>query len=1227
MRPALNNFPSLHRPQGASAITESRPWRGAIALLCAMAVFIPALRALDPEKSVFQFNCENWTRQTGLPAEKISSIAQTKDGFLWLGTQNGLVRFDGLEFKTVPIDLPQAQGQEVRKLCQASDGGLWFGIQDGGFGHYDGRRFSPLGDARWAASGMNASALMEARDGTVWTGAQLGLGHWMNGKPGESTFDETTTGTVLSFAQDASGRILMGTTEHGLFYWADGKFVQFPDDYLKKRNVFALAIDAGGALWVGTELGLRCYDAQGRPREIPPLTPQVEALLVDRHGILWVGTSGIGLARFANGAFSYLRKADGLGSDYVTSLFEDAEGSLWVGTQNGLSQLTDLKFPIYSGKEGLPDCSTHAVAASRKGGLWIASNQGVSYFDGRTALNYTDGLALNNHYIKHVLEAANGDIYMVDGDKNIVAFSGGAIAKVYQSQVWPDALAEDAESILVGVGPELCRIRDGQLQPYPFENGQHPEFYWINNILVSRNGAIWLACNNGIFRVQGGSCEQWSTANGLPSNRIHAIVEDADASIWAGTIAGIVRIKEHRLANIRLAQGLPDDRIYALVPDDRGSFWISSGRGIFRVARQNLNDCADGRAAEVKCEAFDGLESVKFTDRTDQGYSGCRTLDGRIWFPNPHGVVMIDPGRYFVNRISPPVHVSQVRIDGAVIEDGKPTIRPARNGRVEFFFTALSYISPKKVRVQYQLEGFDPAWVDAGAQRSVVYNNLKPGHYRFRVKACNADGVWNTAGDGVDLELPPRYYQTAWFYSLCSVAGLLVLFGLYRWKVRQLRAHHQRLQGQNVVLEAKVAQRTDELAHSLSLLKATLDSTADGILAMQFSGQVVSFNRQFAEMWKLPPELAANASAIGLRTFTRALVKDPEHFDAGIKRFIGEPKEEAFGVIELKDGRIFEYYCKPQRVAGKNIGVVVNFRDITSHRQAEEERENMNRQLIEASRQAGMAEVATGVLHNVGNVLNSINVSTTLVADHVHRTRAVNVAKIAALFDEHKADLAGFLTRDSRGQMIPSYLSALAETLATEQKALNTELGHLQRNVEHIKEIVAMQQSYARTSGATETVSVPDVIENALLINAGSLARHDVEMIRDYQARLVVDTDKHKVMQILINLVSNAKYACDESSRTDKQITVRTTSDDRGVKIAVSDNGIGIPAENLPRIFTHGFTTRQQGHGFGLHSSALAARELGGSLTVQSDGPGHGATFVLELPYKPDTPANENSVR
>jgi signal transduction histidine kinase len=278
----------------------------------------------------------------------------------------------------------------------------------------------------------------------------------------------------------------------------------------------------------------------------------------------------------------------------------------------------------------------------------------------------------------------------------------------------------------------------------------------------------------------------------------------------------------------------------------------------------------------------------------------------------------------------------------------------------------------------------------------------------------------------------------------------------------------------------------------------------------------------------------------------------------------------------------------------------------------------VHNQLIATSRQAGMAEVATSVLHNVGNVLNSVNVSATLVAEHMRHTKAGNVAKLAVLFDQNKANLADFLTNDERGRTIPAYLGTLAEMLATEKKNVIVELDHLRKNVEHIKDIVAMQQSYARTSGVIETISVPDMVEDAIRMNAGSLARHDVDTLRDYQARPVVTTDKHKVMQILINLVRNAKYACDESGRIDKLITVRINADDHGVKIAVIDNGVGIPAENLTRIFNHGFTTRKHGHGFGLHSGALAAKELGGSLSVQSDGPGLGATFILELPYKPD---------
>jgi signal transduction histidine kinase len=273
---------------------------------------------------------------------------------------------------------------------------------------------------------------------------------------------------------------------------------------------------------------------------------------------------------------------------------------------------------------------------------------------------------------------------------------------------------------------------------------------------------------------------------------------------------------------------------------------------------------------------------------------------------------------------------------------------------------------------------------------------------------------------------------------------------------------------------------------------------------------------------------------------------------------------------------------------------------------------------MDSSRQAGMAEVATSVLHNVGNVLNSVNVSTTLVSDQVRRTKALNIVKLAALFEQHKDNLADFITHDPRGQMIPAYLHTLADSVSGEQQALNAELENLRKNVEHIKDIVAMQQSYARTSGVMEAISVPDMVEDALRINSGSLARHDVDTVRDYQARPIVVTDKHKVMQILINLVRNAKYACDESGRNDKSVTVKITRDEHTVRIAVVDNGVGIQPENLTRIFAHGFTTRKEGHGFGLHSGALAARELGGELSVHSDGPGRGATFTLSLPTKPD---------
>ena len=586
----------------------------------------------------------------------------------------------------------------------------------------------------------------------------------------------------------------------------------------------------------------------------------------------------------------------------------------------------------------------------------------------------------------------------------------------------------------------------------------------------------------------------------------------------------------------------------------------------------------------------------------------------------------------------------------------------------------------------------------------------------------------------------------------------------------QIQTRDAELEGSRLELEHRVEARTKELAKSLSLLNATLESNTDGIVAVDLAGKVVTCNAKFKAIWRFPSDLLERGDAEALRAYSAEQTLHPDRFVRRTKELQATPEAEAVDTVELKDGRTFERYVFPQKIEGKCVGTVINWRDITERKQAEaaiayerdqlralldsspdliyfkdrdsrfvliskskaqlmltnvpglrerlfgpgadpsapvdpalfvglsdaetytdehtqraladereimrtgrplvdksekqifldgteswfltnkmpwrakdgsiigtfgisknitelkqaEERlETLHQQLIDASRKAGMAEIATGVLHNVGNVLNSVNVSATQVADHVRRSKSANIAKICELLDQHRADLGAFLTTDPKGKIIPAYLGTLAASLAGEQAAVLEELEQLRKNIEHIKDIVAMQQNYARNSSFKETVSVPELIEDSLRMNAGSMARHDVNLVRDYQARPVVTLDKHKVIQILVNFLRNAKHACDDSGRSDKQITVRVTADDHYAWISVSDNGVGIPPENLMRIFNHGFTTRKTGHGFGLHSGALAAKELGGEITVHSDGPGTGATFTLRLPINPETTSHE----
>jgi PAS domain S-box-containing protein len=371
-----------------------------------------------------------------------------------------------------------------------------------------------------------------------------------------------------------------------------------------------------------------------------------------------------------------------------------------------------------------------------------------------------------------------------------------------------------------------------------------------------------------------------------------------------------------------------------------------------------------------------------------------------------------------------------------------------------------------------------------------------------------------------------------------------------------------------------------------------------------------------------PEELALDASRI-----FEAIA--PEDVD-GLRKAIAEsartrmPWRAEFRVRHPVHGQIWvEGHSMPEPDVDGGMMWHGFLSNITERKQIEGKMAELNKELIATSRQAGMAEVATGVLHNVGNVLNSVNISATLVSDGIRKSKASNLGRVVALLEEQGDGIGKFFTEDARAKQLPNYLRQLSDQLAKEQEKATAELDLLRKNLEHIKDIVAMQQSYAKVSGVTETLHITELVEDALRINSSALNRHEIEVVRDYAEVPPVTLEKHKVLQVLVNLIRNAKYACDDSGKNDKKLTVRVGHGQCGVQIAVIDNGVGIPPENLTRIFNHGFTTRKQGHGFGLHSGALVVKEMGGALTVKSEGTGKGATFLLDIPMQPPKGRNE----
>ncbi len=460
----------------------------------------------------------------------------------------------------------------------------------------------------------------------------------------------------------------------------------------------------------------------------------------------------------------------------------------------------------------------------------------------------------------------------------------------------------------------------------------------------------------------------------------------------------------------------------------------------------------------------------------------------------------------------------------------------------------------------------------------------------------------------------PRELSAAKLAALQALSRQVVALLELRRSLTKLQVAKQSLLQAHDRMEAQVRQRTAEILREKNLNQGIIDSLPGLFYLIDENARFLRWNEALGVVSGYSTAEISGLSALDLfRGADKSLI-------AGKMQQVfatGEAVVEAAFVAKdgtstpyLFNGKRSEYEGRPCLIG---LGI-----DITDRKRAELELAQTHQQLVTASRQAGMAEFATGILHNVGNVLNSVNIASTCVADSLRRSKAASLSKVVALLREHEKDLGDFLTNGPKGRQVPAYLAQLAEHMVSEQAVALRELAELQKNIEHIKEIIVTQQGMAKTSGAAEAVSVTELVEGALRMNSSAVARHNITVVNECADLPPVIVEKSRALQILVNLVRNAKQSCAASDQPEKKLTIRATAGTGHVRIAVTDNGVGIPAGNLAKIFTHGFTTKEDGHGFGLHSAMLAAKEMGGSLTVHSEGAGRGATFVLELPCKPE---------
>jgi signal transduction histidine kinase/CheY-like chemotaxis protein/ligand-binding sensor domain-containing protein len=789
--------------------------------------------SLNPSRPLDEFARRVWSPRDGLPQNSVQAVQQTKDGYLWFATQEGLARFDGTQFSVYnKAATPAFKTSNVTALQAADDGSLWIGIRGGGIVHYQDGIFHPYTVANGLSSNL-VLAIALGHQGEVWILTPDALNRLdADGKVTQYGKEAGLSATPTAVTVGHDGTVFVSTA-NGIFVSSAKVFSPLNIDLPQKFAAISLFEDRSGDLWIGTSnqgiyvLSHGRLAHYGEKEGLPAAA--VSVLYQDRDGSHWAGTLGAGICRLGSQRFECLSTKEGLSNDSIMSVYEDREGGVWIGTLGaGVNRLIDGKVMTLGSAMGLSSSLVQGVYESHDGSIWVATPKGLNRIKDHKVTAFQNPLGPGSNDISAMVEDHEGNIWVGTQQAGLNKLSNGKFVANYTTK---NGLPSNAvRSLYVdhrGIlwiatdGAGLVKFEDGKFTAYTKKDGLPSDSTMIVKEDLEQN--LWVGGHWGVAKFSQGKFSVSTTmqASGSALGPVEAIYEDPDHVFWFGTSgSGLLRYENGSFTRFTEKDGMFDDNIWAVLEDASGYLWMSSNRGIVRVRRSELNDFAAHRITTVSYQAFGTADGMVNAECNGGGFgpAAWKAKDGRLLFANIAGIVVIDPENIPTNALPPPVVIEQVSADETVIQPGAAV--PAGEGSLEFHFAGLSYVAPEKVNFKYQLEGFDKGWIDAGTRHSAYYTNIPPGTYRFRVIAGNNDGVWNESGASFSFYLKPHFYQTFWFAGLTLICIGLGVAWIYRRKVASAKEREIELV---TVVEARtreLQQRTIELESAKELAEA-----------------------------------------------------------------------------------------------------------------------------------------------------------------------------------------------------------------------------------------------------------------------------------------------------------------------------------------------------------------------------------------------------------------------